>query len=296
MHVMRQTAPDKDRVVAGRTYAGLVPLNAPPAPALSRRPDPRGKMSLLIRRRQPAPLTTTEPAAGARRRERTPCGRCRSKRRHRADACARAPRRRSAERPEARLQPPRCGCAPPTGPAPRPCSGWCTSPSIRAAAGTRSRRWLPRRRASSRCRRRRERGRARDEMRTKSSQRKLSWRISRACLSGLHSSASVQARPATRRSCRNARSAASCVSRGSNAANSSKRSGRKRSRSENCHRIGPSFGPSRNSPCARKFASGASMSRSFLLWVMKRLPFTAKTKSSGVASRQRPQLSGRCSR
>ena len=31
------------------------------------------------------------------------------------------------------------------------------------------------------------------------------------------------------------------------------------------------------------------------MWVMNRLPFTAKTKSSGVASRQRAYEVGRCS-
>ncbi len=39
-------------------------------------------------------------------------------------------------------------------------------------------------------------------------------------------------------------------------------------------------------PEAKKFASGGAQSRSFLLWVMKRAPFTEKRKSSGVSRRQ----------
>ena len=72
------------------------------------------------------------------------------------------------------------------------------------------------------------------------------------------------------------------------------RSGSKRKFGGNCHRIGPSFGPSRNSPDAMKFASGVSASRSRFIWVMKRGAFTANTKSSGVCAAQEANASGRC--
>ena len=49
-----------------------------------------------------------------------------------------------------------------------------------------------------------------------------------------------------------------------------------------CQRNGPSFSPSARTPDAKKFASGVSISRSRFMCVMKRLPFTAKTKSAGV--------------
>ena len=45
----------------------------------------------------------------------------------------------------------------------------------------------------------------------------------------------------------------------------------------------------------KKLASGASTSASFFMWVMKRGPLTAKTKSSGVCSYQAWKLRGRCS-
>jgi hypothetical protein len=54
-------------------------------------------------------------------------------------------------------------------------------------------------------------------------------------------------------------------------------------------------GSRRSTPCAKKFASGASMSRSCFIWVMNRLPFTAKTKPSGVSSCHCAKKSGRCS-
>jgi hypothetical protein len=66
-------------------------------------------------------------------------------------------------------------------------------------------------------------------------------------------------------------------------------------RGENCHRNGPSLSSSRNTPEAKKLASGVSMSRNCFIWVMKRLPLTAKMKPSGVSSCQRAKDSGRCS-
>src|SRR5438132_9063165 len=41
----------------------------------------------------------------------------------------------------------------------------------------------------------------------------------------------------------------------------------------------------------KKLASGVSMSRNCFIWVMKRLPLTAKTKPSGVSSCQRAKNS-----
>jgi hypothetical protein len=61
----------------------------------------------------------------------------------------------------------------------------------------------------------------------------------------------------------------------------------------NCHRIGPSLCSSLSTPEAKKFASGASMSRSFFMWVMKREPLTANTNPSGVSACQRANESGR---
>ena len=45
---------------------------------------------------------------------------------------------------------------------------------------------------------------------------------------------------------------------------------------------------------AKKFANAVSTSCSFFRCVMKRLPLTAKTKSSGVSRAQRQYVSGRC--
>jgi hypothetical protein len=59
--------------------------------------------------------------------------------------------------------------------------------------------------------------------------------------------------------------------------------------------MGPSFGPSASTPEAKKFASGASMSRRRFMCVTNRGPFTENTKSSGVLSRQRCQFAGRWS-
>jgi hypothetical protein len=58
------------------------------------------------------------------------------------------------------------------------------------------------------------------------------------------------------------------VSRGSAAKNASKRSASKPSCGGNCQRIGPSFSRNRSTPEAKKFASAASMLRSFSMWVM----------------------------
>jgi hypothetical protein len=60
----------------------------------------------------------------------------------------------------------------------------------------------------------------------------------------------------------------------------------KRSCGGNCHRMGPSFSRSANTPEASTLASGVSMPRSLSMWVMKRLPLTAKMKPGGVAAYQ----------
>jgi hypothetical protein len=73
------------------------------------------------------------------------------------------------------------------------------------------------------------------------------------------------------------------------------RSRSKRKRGANCHRSGPSFSPRFRRPCAKKFASGASTSVSFLLCVMKRELFTAKMKSSGTVAAHDSNNSGRWS-
>jgi hypothetical protein len=85
------------------------------------------------------------------------------------------------------------------------------------------------------------------------------------------------------------------VVRGSSSRNLSKRSSRKPSCCGNCHRIGPSFGPSRSTPEAKKLASGSSTSLSFFMWVMKRPPLTANTKRGGVSSRHLAYEDGVCS-
>ena len=63
-------------------------------------------------------------------------------------------------------------------------------------------------------------------------------------------------------------------------------------RGPNCHRKGPVFSFSSKIPCAKKLASGFSMSFSCFMWVMKRLPLIAKTKPSGTAPRQRENDAG----
>ena len=63
----------------------------------------------------------------------------------------------------------------------------------------------------------------------------------------------------------------------------------------NCQLTGPSFG--RRAPCtpvAKKRSTDSPASASTRRLVAKRGPFTAKTKSSGVSSRQRAKLSGFC--
>ena len=89
-----------------------------------------------------------------------------------------------------------------------------------------------------------------------------------------------------------ASAAAISVSRGSMERKWSRRSASNLKRGENCHRKGPSFSSSRNTPEAKKLASGVSMSCSCFRCVMNRLPLTAKTKPSGVSSRQRAKESG----
>lgn len=91
-----------------------------------------------------------------------------------------------------------------------------------------------------------------------------------------------------------ARAAACVVSCGSTPRKSSSVPASKGRVGGNCHRMGPSFGPSANSPEARKLAMAARHSRSRSMWVMKRGAFTVKTKPGGVASAQAAQLWGRC--
>ena len=98
----------------------------------------------------------------------------------------------------------------------------------------------------------------------------------------------------SRSSCPRPKCAAAPVSCGSSFRNASIRSASKRKNGGNCHRIGPSFGPSRSRPDAMKFASGVSASRSRRMCVMKRGAFTANTKSSGTRSAQSANASGRC--
>ena len=58
------------------------------------------------------------------------------------------------------------------------------------------------------------------------------------------------------------------MSRGSSEKKASKRSSRNGSMGGNCHRTGPSFCPSSNTPEAKKFASGASICVSLRMCVM----------------------------
>ena len=87
---------------------------------------------------------------------------------------------------------------------------------------------------------------------------------------------------------------ASFKSRGSMARNASSRSSSKLKLGGSCHRTGPSFFSRRSTPEAKKLASGVSIPRSFFIWVMKRPPLTAKTKSFGTASLHVANDSGRC--
>ena len=59
-----------------------------------------------------------------------------------------------------------------------------------------------------------------------------------------------------------------------------------------CHSSGPSRSPRASTPEAKKLASVVSASASFFMWVMNRLPLTAKTKSSGVSATQLRNASG----
>ena len=76
---------------------------------------------------------------------------------------------------------------------------------------------------------------------------KLSCRISIACRILRCLPPWVKARPFKRSSCFSASVAAAVVSRGSSRKNSSSTSGLNRKFGGNCHRIGPSFGPSASS-------------------------------------------------
>jgi hypothetical protein len=62
-----------------------------------------------------------------------------------------------------------------------------------------------------------------------------------------------------------------------------------------CHKIGPSFSPSRSTPDDRKFASAVSKFLSLSMCVMYRLPLMAKRKSSGTAARHPSHVRGRVS-
>ena len=70
-------------------------------------------------------------------------------------------------------------------------------------------------------------------------------------------------------------------------AKSSSRAASNKKVSGSCHRIGPSLPPSASTPEAKKLASGVWTSRSFFMWVMKRPPFSEKTKSGGTCSAHR---------
>lgn len=74
------------------------------------------------------------------------------------------------------------------------------------------------------------------------------------------------------------------MSSGSSSQKPAMRSGASRSPSGSCQGIGPSFLSSHSRPLAKKLASGPRASLSFLLWLTKRLPLTAKTKPSGTAA------------
>ncbi len=121
-------------------------------------------------------------------------------------------------------------------------------------------------------------------------------RNSSAWRSGRSASVTVRARSsASFSSWRAASAAASVVVRGSWSKNPRIRSASKGRFWGSCHSRGPSLGPSASTPEAKKLARGASTSRSFFMWVMKRPPLTAKTKSSGVWSRHAAYDVGRCS-
>jgi hypothetical protein len=69
-------------------------------------------------------------------------------------------------------------------------------------------------------------------------------------------------------SCRRASAAASPTVRGNWSKNPDNTSASNSCRSGSCHSTGPSFGPSASTPDAKKFASGASTSRSRFMCVM----------------------------
>jgi len=85
---------------------------------------------------------------------------------------------------------------------------------------------------------------------------------------GRFSAARSQLRPLTRLSCRRAKAAAALISRGNILKNASIFLGLKRNCGGNCHKIGPSFAPSRKTPEAKKFASGLPIFASRSICVM----------------------------
>ena len=108
-----------------------------------------------------------------------------------------------------------------------------------------------------------------------------------ACRRGPGADTARRVRPFIQVERRRARLSAASVSFGSIATNGSMRSRSKLKFGGNCQMIGPSFSPRLKTPEAKKFDSGVCTSRRRLIWVTYRGPFTVKTKSSGVASRQR---------
>lgn len=83
--------------------------------------------------------------------------------------------------------------------------------------------------------------------------------------------------------------------RGSSAKNAASRSGSYAKLGGICQSSGPNFSRRCNRPDAKKLASGVSTPCSRFMCVMKREPFTAKTKLLGVSRYHAANRSGRCS-
>ena len=128
---------------------------------------------------------------------------------------------------------------------------------------------------------------------TNSGVTKLACRISIACRIGRFSSTFIHDRPLIHLSWPWAMRAADSLSCGNSAKKLSIRLASKRKFGGSCHKIGPSFAPSRKIPDAKKFATGPCASFSRRIWVMKRGPFTEKTKSAGVSAAHDAKFSGR---
>ena len=170
----------------------------------------------------------------------------------------RRPRRGQARVVDLRAAPPGVDARRPSGRARRRRSRWRRAPRRRAGAGRRSRRSGPRAAASGRrCRRRRGRSGAAAAARRRPG-RRSSDGGSRPRGAAAGRVDLERARPARRPSCRRASASAAPVSRGSSAKKASKRAASKPSCGGNCQRIGPSLAFSRNTPEAKKFASGTS--------------------------------------